>query len=512
MPCITHWIPAPLRAMNPLRTAAALGFTFLVALAGCGGGSGGTTQPPAPTLAAPTNFTAPDFRSFEWSGSPGATHYELYVDPDGAGPLPEAKADAFNSTTNSGFEVQTYSDGRIGGVLHVKDTLGTLATKLNSTYRLRACNTSECSAFTAAQAHDLVNAIRHEFASGLVPLVSSTSTGQLRPQLSKDGLTLAITSWGLEDTEGGVVSVLTRDSTTQPWRQQQVLRQSGTQFFGGWTALSADGNTLAVRTEGPLVNEATGSMQGTVYLYKRSASTWSQQAFFAPPSAPSACPSPCQADIQDVRLSADGNLLAASIQFNSTAAAFFGHSVATYARSGDTWASAAYLETDNHSMHLSLALSSDGNTLALNEGGWVSFGTPLTTTTPFIRVYARQSNDHWSLQARIPAGVVKTSYLEYVEYSAVALSSDGNTLAIHALNAPGHPTPELDLKPADLSCGDTAADGWYMALYARHGGTWQRQTAISRGLQGSWALARDGNALFYGNTLFSRSNGAWACP
>lgn len=504
-------IPARLHAMIPLRAAAALGFA-LVALAGCGGGSDDTAQPPAPTLAAPTNFTAPGFRSFEWSGSPGATHYELYVDPDGAGPLPEAKADAFSSATHSGFEVQTYSDGHIWGDLHVKDTLGNLVTKLNSTYRLRACNASECSALTEAQAYDLVNAISHEFASGLVPRVSSFSTGQLKPQLSKDGLTLAITYWGLDDSEGGVVSILTRDSTTKPWRQQQVLQQSGTQFFGGWTALSADGNTLAVRTEGPLHNDATGSLQGTVYIYKRGASTWSQQAFFAPPSAPSTCPQPCQADIQDVMLSADGNLLAASIRFRSTVTTFFGHSVATYTRSGDAWASPAYLETGNHSMNLPLALSSDGNTLAVNEGAWVTFGTPLTTTTPFIRVYARQSNDHWSLQARIPAGVVKTNYVEFVEYSSIALSSDGNTLAIHALNVPGHQTPELDLKPADLSCGGIAADAWYIALYARNGSAWQRQTAISRGLRGSWALARDGNALFYGNALFSRSNGAWACP
>ena len=52
----------------------------------------------------------------------------------------------------------------------------------------------------------------------------------------------------------------------------------------------------------------------------------------------------------------------------------------------------------------------------------------------------------------------------------------------------------------------------YMALYARNSSTWQRQAAISRENADSWALASDGNAVFYGNALFTRSNGTWACP
>ena len=499
------WIPAP------LRTAAALGFA-LVALAGCGGGSDDAAQPPTTPLAAPTNFTVPSFRSFAWSGSPDATHYELYVDPDGAGPLPEAKADAFDLTTHSGFQVYTYGDGSMGGNLHINDTLINLETELNSTYRLRACSASECSALTASKAYDLVNAISHEFPSGRVPRVSSSSTDKLKPQLSKDGLTLAITSWGVGSMEGDIVSILTRDSTTQPWRQQQVLRQSGTQLFGRWIALSAGGNTLAVQAQGPLRNDATDALRGTVYIYQRSGGTWSQQAFFAPPNAPSVCRQPCEADFQQVRLSADGNQLAASIRFTSTATTYFGQSVAIYTRSGGTWTSPTYLETGNASLNLSLALSGDGNTLAVNEGEWITFGTQQTTATPSIRVYARQGNDHWNLQASIPAGVVLTDFIGIVEYSVMALSSDGNTLAVHAFNVPGHPTPELNLKPSDLLCGSLAADGWYVALFARNGNAWQRQAAISRGLEGSLALASDGNALLYGNEMFTRSNGAWACP
>jgi len=97
------------------------------------------------------------------------------------------------------------------------------------------------------------------------------------------------------------------------------------------------------------------------------------------------------------------------------------------------------------------------------------------------------------------------------ERSAVELSRDGNTLAVHARNTPGHPNPALDLRAPDLSCGSLATDGWYVALYAREGSNWQRQTAISRGLRTSWALASDGNALWYGGEMFTRSSNGWTC-
>ena len=49
------------------------------------------------------------------------------------------------------------------------------------------------------------------------------------------------------------------------------------------------------------------------------------------------------------------------------------------------------------------------------------------------------------------------------------------------------------------------------ALFARDGAAWQRQAVIARETAASWALANNGNALFYGE-LFNRRNGVWACP
>lgn len=504
--CVFSKLPHP---MNPLRTALALGCSTL-ALMGCGGGSDGTSPPP--TLAAPTNFTVDNLGTFEWSATPGATRYELYADPDGAGPLPEAKADDYDQTSGTGFRYLQAGTYGLTGTLYGTGTATGMTASLNSSYRLRACDASGCGAFTAAKAYDIANGISHAFASGRVPLRSSRGLDG-NPRLSQDGLTLAIRA--PSPGADSAVYVFTRSSSAQPWQLHAELR-SGKSNFGQQIALSADGSTLAVQAMEPSSSDANFS-NGVVYLYQRSGSAWSQQASFAPPNAPSAaCPQPCRADITgQLALSADGNLLAASVGF-STAAGSGSTSigaVVTYTRTGANWTQQAYLETGGRLVS-SLALSNDGNTLAVNEGALDTLHgqSPVATTTPFVRVFARQDNGSWSQQARIPAGIVSTVDIAGSRYSTMALSSDGDTLAVHALNVPGHQTPTLDLKPTDLSCGGIAADAWYIALYARNGGTWQRQTAISRGLSGHWALASDGKALLYGSALFTRSGGIWACP
>ena len=126
-------------------------------------------------------------------------------------------------------------------------------------------------------------------------------------------------------------------------------------------------------------------------------------------------------------------------------------------------------------------------------------------------VFTQQSNGTWSQQARIPVGITYIVDIAAGAYSSMQLSDDGNTLAVLASIG----ADDRAVHAADLSCGPLSKDSWsYMALFTRNGTAWQRQAAISRGYDSSsmWALARDGNALLYGNEMFTRSNGAWACP
>lgn len=467
-------------AIKPLRTALALGCSAL-ALIGCGGGSDDAPPPPppAPTLAAPTNFTYEVY--LRWTATPGATHYELYVDPDGPGPLPESKEPDASGDNWKGFSFRAYPEGsqRFLGTFSDDNfnDLG-LATTINATYRLRACDAQGCGSFTAP----IVKEYSYELPSGRVPISHSQS---------KDGLTLAIP---LSDHDKKIyeVAVFTRSSLAHPWQQQAVLPF-------GYPALSDDGNTLAIPESVPSEEIAL------TRIYQRSGSTWSEQASLDYSNLrPDCLLQPCRGRfIRGSRLSADGNVLAQTIRFHSSVTAGGTNAVVVHARNGATWSQQALLETGDDSAHI-MALARDGKTLAVNQG---RDGSP-----SFALVFTQQSNGTWSQQARLPVGIMSRVNGFSALLSAMQLSDDGNTLAVLAENG----VDERAVHAADLSCGPLSEgyDKAFMALFTRNGTAWQRQAAISRGYQdpSRWALARDGNALLYGNELFTRSNGVWVCP
>lgn len=472
--------------MNPLRTALALGCSAL-ALIGCGGGSDDAAQPPTPSLTAPANFTFEV--NFRWTATPGATRYELHVDPDGPGPLPEAKAVDASNDNWMGFRYQSMDSLAFTGTFYdASIAVLDLATRINATYRLRACDANGCGTFTAP----IVNEPSYEFPSGRVPIFHS---------LSKDGRTLAI---GQPSADAdSTVSVFTRNSSAHPWQQHAVLR-SGNAQFGVNLALSDDGNTLAVGEFVPPKDDPA-SYGTRFYIYQRSGSTWNQQASLAPRNIPSDCQQPCAMSGLRLALSADGSLLAGSITFFSQTTRRYMGAVVIYARNGATWSQQALLETGDTFVEL-MALARDGKTLAVNQGATRRGGG----TPSFALVFTQQSNGTWNQQARIPVDITYFVDIAAGAYSDMKLSDDGNTLAVLTSNG----SEDRAIHAADLSCGSLSKDGYYMALFTRNGTAWQRQAAISRGYDSSssWALARDGNALLYKNSLFTRSNGAWACP
>ena len=280
---VHQWAP---RALPTLRATLALGCAAL-ALAGCGGGSGSAEpgQPPVTsTLPAPENFENSGALSFAWSATPGATRYELFADMDGPGPQTEVQMGAaqglsFYSTTQRQF-----------GHLN----LARIPDFINATFRLRACNSDGCGAFTAAKALDLPSRISYEFSSGRAPLKSSSSNFD---PISQDGLTLVLRSY---NGSTSTLLVFARTAAGQPWQQQAEIPTSAY-----WIALSADGNTLAA------------SEESKVQIYQRSSGTWSQPTTIASTQTPAACPQPCKIVPDRLALSANGNLLAVTGRFGA---------------------------------------------------------------------------------------------------------------------------------------------------------------------------------------------------
>ncbi|WP_156779051.1 integrin [Acidovorax sp. RAC01] len=217
--------------------------------------------------------------------------------------------------------------------------------------------------------------------------------------------------------------------------------------FGNRVALSGNGTTLAVGAYGEAGNT------GAVYVFTRTGATWSQQARIVAP---------------------DGE-----------ANDYFGNAV---------------------------ALSADGSTLAIGADGQSGNQTGTFATLPptnnlassagAVYVYTR-SAAAWSLQAFIKAGNADANDLFG---SFVALSSDGNTLAVAAYNEDG------DMTGAHGNPAYSASGAAY--VFTRTGTAWAQQGYIKASNAGAGdffgiylSLSGAGDTLAVG-AFFERSASA----
>jgi hypothetical protein len=193
----------------------------------------------------------------------------------------------------------------------------------------------------------------------------------------------------------GAVYVFVRSGAT--WTQQAYVKASNTESgdqFGGSVALSSDGSTLAVGANAES-SAATGingnqgdnsaSLSGAVYVFTRSGTTWSQQAYLKASNTGGV-------DFfgEWVALSGDGSTLAVGAPEEDSAATGIGGSessnaardsgaVYVFARSGATWTQQAYVKASNTGAgdHFgqNVALSGDGSMLIVGAPDEASAAT-----------------------------------------------------------------------------------------------------------------------------------------
>lgn len=179
--------------------------------------------------------------------------------------------------------------------------------------------------------------------------------------------------------------------------------------------------------------------------------------------------------------------------------------VYVFIRNGNSWTSQAYVKASNTDARdhfgISVALSQDGNTLAVGATGESSNATTIngdqlnnSSSSGAAYVFSR-TDTTWSQQAYIKAhNTVRTQ--DVFGYS-VALSNDGNTLAV------SDPNENSDAKGIDGSANNIlAALSGATYVYTRNVSTWSRQAYI----KASDATAGDtfGNQISLsgdGNTL-----------
>src|SRR2546428_3104365 len=293
--------------------------------------------------------------------------------------------------------------------------------------------------------------------------------------LSGDGNTLAVGSQMEESAATGIngnqddhsafgagaVYVYVRRGNG--WSQQAYIKASNTgqdDQFGFNVALSADGNTLAVSAPyedsaatGINGDQADNSMlnSGAVYIFARTGSTWSQQAYVKASNTG-------EADEGDqfgysIGLTGDGNnLVVGAIGEDSAATGVNGNqkdnsaqgsgAAYVFSRSGSTWSQQAYLQAANSGSNFlfgySVAFSGDGSTIVV--GSFDEGGSSREINGPYDRraggtgaayIFTR-SGASWSQQAYLKA---KEGDRQDSNGCWVAISDDGNTVAAGAAAA-----------------------------------------------------------------------------
>jgi hypothetical protein len=367
--------------------------------------------------------------------------------------------------------------------------------------------------------------------------------------LSQDGNTLAVSAHfeasaakGINGNQNdksipqaGAVYVFTRSGGT--WSQQAYIKASNTgeagagnqlgdgDQFGFSIGLSADGNTLAVGAIGEDggakgingdQNDNSQPGSGAVYVYTRTGTAWSQQAYVKASNT----------DANDlfgysVGLSADGNTLAASAYDEDSSAREINGvqdkgrrgsgAIYVFTRAGDKWAQTAYLKASNaeagDSLGYAIAISQDGNTIAGGAGdedcmiGGINppgcdNDNKTDTSSGAAYVFVR-SGSTWTQQA-----FIKASHPGKEDWfaSRLTLSGDGNTLAVGAQLENGG-SKGVNGNELDQSAEDSGA----LYLFTRTGATWSQKAYVKAGnakaydeFGSAMALSRDGKLMAVG--------------
>jgi tartrate dehydratase beta subunit/fumarate hydratase class I family protein len=367
--------------------------------------------------------------------------------------------------------------------------------------------------------------------------------------LSQDGNTLAVSAhFEASATKGingdqtdksipqaGAVYVFTRTGTT--WIQQAYIKASNTgekgagkqpskgDQFGFAISLSADGNTLAAgaisedsnaKGINGDQNDNSAVSSGAVYVYTRSGTAWSQQAYVKASNT----------DANNlfgysVGLSADGNTMAVSAYDEGGGSREINGpqdkgrrgsgAIYVFTRTGTNWAQSAYLKASNaepeDSLGYEIAISQDGNTIAGGAADEDCFTPGINptgcdndyktdTSTGAVYIFVRDGGK-WTQQA-----FIKSSHPNKEDWfgSRLNISGDGNTLAVGAQLENGA-SKGINGNQADLSAEDSGA----IYLFTRSGTTWTQKAYVKASnaeaydeFGSAMALSRDGQLMAVG--------------
>lgn len=409
--------------------------------------------PAAPSVTLNTSTKRLDL---SWAAVPTALTYKVFLNPDGASGFTQVGADVAAPTTSASIDVSVHTFHWAAALL-----------------RVEACNDSACSGAPALSASNAMLAAIGYFKAASVNASDTLGTSVA---VSGDGTTVVVgvpgedsNATGIDGnaannaaTDSGAAYVFAR--TAGVWAQQSYLKASNTtanNAFGKAVAISTDGSTIAIAAP----QRTTGA--GAVYVFVRNGASWAQQTALTASNT--------QGDDRfgtALALTANGSILAVgAIGEDSDGsgptnnAAPDAGAAYVFTRAGPVWTQQAYIKASNTQeddlFGGALALNAAGTTLAIGATGEASASTGINgdqnnnTAGGAGAVYIFTGNGvTWTQSAYI-----KAPNAEAIDSfgAAVALSTDGNTLAVGAPQEDGTATgaqpwpipPPPDVPPPD---------------------------------------------------------------
>ncbi|QDU86628.1 hypothetical protein Pla163_37790 [Planctomycetes bacterium Pla163] len=347
-------------------------------------------------------------------------------------------------------------------------------------------------------------------------------------RVAVSGTTIAIAAYGEDSRAKGVngdeadnsasgsgaVYVFTRSGSS--WIQEAYLKPSNTGYEDAFGAsLALDGDTLVV---GATLEDSaattidgngadnTADAAGAAYVFVRSGSTWTQQAYLKPSNAQAG-------DLFGASVDVDGDTVVVGAPNEDSSATGVGgdatnnaavRSGAAYVfvRSGSTWTQQAYLKASNTDPDdgFGSGVQVDGDTVAVGAKGEDSSaegidGDASDNSAPnagAVYVFARAGTT-WSQQA-----YVKPSNTSFNDIFGASLALSGDLLAI---GATGDSSLATGIGGDPLAWGADFSGAVH--VFERAGTTWAQDAYLKASNTGAYdqfgiALALDGERLLVG--------------
>ena len=304
----------------------------------------------------------------------------------------------------------------------------------------------------------------------------------------------SLTLTGCPDDGGELAGLIT------PQAYLKAPNAEGDDNFG--RAVSLSGDTLAVGalkedsnqttiTNGPSAStDNSAADAGAVYVFTRSGSTWTQQAYLKAPNAESGDFFGAAIAISDDTIVVGANKEASNqTTITNGASASTDNSAAdagaayVFTRSGSTWSQQAYLKAPNAESgdFFGSSVTISGNTIVVGASGESSNQTTVTNgptasadnsaaDAGAAYVFTR-SGSTWTQQAYLKAPNAESN-----DSFGRAVSLSGNTLVVGASSEDSNQTSITNGPRA--SADNSASDAGAAYVFTRSGSTWTQQAYL----------------------------------